>query len=92
MGFLDKKETKRLLKKLPFYNAPIEKPKIKKVNNVDMLSGLPFYHELSIVKSAKAFKRYARSYSIEIINDKDENIYKRLKLVKQLLKICLEIY
>ena len=27
--------SKRLLKELPFYNAPIEKPKIKKFNNVE---------------------------------------------------------
>ena len=45
----------------------VEKPKIKKLNNVDILSELPFYAELNIVKTAKAFKKYARSYSIEII-------------------------
>ena len=39
-----------------------------------MLSEIPFYHELNIVKTAKAFKRYAKSYSTEIIKDKDENI------------------
>ena len=51
MRFLDeKKETKRLLKKLLFYNVPIEKLKIKKINNVNMLRELPFYDELNIVK------------------------------------------
>ena len=49
----------------------VEKPKIKKLNNVDILSELPFYAELNIVKTAKAFKKYARNYSIEIIRDKD---------------------
>ena len=44
---------------------------------------LPFYDELNIVKTAKAFKRYARKYSIEIIKDKQVN---------QLLKTFLEIY
>ena len=78
MKFLDEKETKRLLKTLPFYNVAIEKPKIKKLDNVDMLSELPFYHELNIVKTAIAFKRYAKSYSTEIIKDKDENIKDRL--------------
>ena len=70
----DEKKTKRLLKELPFYNMPIEKPKIKKLKNIEMLRELPFYDELNIVKSAKALKNYARSYSMEIIKDKDENL------------------
>ena len=36
-----------------------------------MLSELPFYNELNIAKTAKAFKR---SYSIEIIEDENENV------------------
>ena len=39
-----------------------------------MLSGLPCYDELNIIKAPKAFKRYAKGYSIEITNNKDENI------------------
>ena len=39
-----------------------------------MLNELPFYDELNIIKTAKAFKRYARSYCIELIMDKDGNI------------------
>ena len=74
MSFSDENEIKRLLKEQPFYDAPIEKPKIKKLNNVDMSSELPFYDELNTVKTAKAFKKYARSYSIEIIKDKDGNM------------------
>ena len=35
MSFSDEDEIKRLLKGLPFYNAPIEKPKYKKFNNVE---------------------------------------------------------
>ena len=30
-------------KKLPFYNKPIEKPKIKRLKNIDQLAELPFY-------------------------------------------------
>ena len=56
MSFSDQNEIKRLLKEQPFYNVPIDKPKIKKLNSVDMLSELPFYDELNIVKTAKAFK------------------------------------
>ena len=36
-----------------------------------MLLELPFYNELSISKTSKAFKRYARSYNIEVIDSKD---------------------
>ena len=63
-----------LFKEQPFYNVPIEKPKTEKRDNVDTLSELPFYDELNIVKTAKTFKNYARSYSIEIIKDKDRNM------------------
>ena len=55
---------------MPFYNALIEKLYIKSLNNIDMLRVLPFYNELSVVKTSKAFKVYARSYSIEIIDSK----------------------
>ena len=57
------KKIKRLLKEQPFYNVSIEKPKIRKLNNVDMLNELPFYDELTMVKTTKAFKKYARSYN-----------------------------
>ena len=33
-------------KELPFYNKHIEKPKIKRLRNIDLLSELPFYQEL----------------------------------------------
>ena len=69
MSFSGENKIKRLLKEQPFYNLTIGKPKIKHLNNVDMLSGLPFYDELNIVKTAKAFKKYARSYNIEIMKD-----------------------
>ena len=36
-----------------------------------MLGELRFCNELNIVQTATAFKKYARSYSIEIIKDKD---------------------
>ena len=38
-----------------------------------MLHELPLYDESNIVKTAKAFKRYA-SYNIEIIKGKDGNM------------------
>ena len=43
-------------KELPFYNKYIEKPKIKHLKNIDLLSELPFYEELNVVKTDHAFK------------------------------------
>ena len=48
-------------KELPFYNTYIEKPKIKQLKNIGLLSELPFYEELSIIKTDQAFKGYAMS-------------------------------
>ena len=56
MSFWDEKEAKRLSQELPFYNVLIEKPRIKRVKNIDLLHGLPFYDELSIVKNHKHLK------------------------------------
>ena len=36
-----------------------------------LLHELPFYDELNVVEISKVFKRYARSYKIEIIDRKD---------------------
>ena len=55
------------LKKLPFYNKPIEKPKIKLLKNIDQLAELPIYEQLSIIKRNQAFRGYAMSYKVEII-------------------------
>ena len=69
-SFWDEKEAKRLFQELPFC-VLIEKPGIKHVNNIDLLHERPFYDELSIVKISQAFKRYARSYKVEVIDSKD---------------------
>ena len=63
--------TKELFQILPFYNVLIEKPKIKHLSNVKLLHELPFYDELSVVKKSKAFKEYARSYKVEIIDSRN---------------------
>ena len=39
-----------------------------------MLREIPFYDELSVVKTSKALKGYARSYNIEKINSKDPSV------------------
>ena len=38
-------------KELPFFNVSIEKPKIKRLKTVDLLSELPFYDQLNIIKT-----------------------------------------
>ena len=48
-------------KELPFYNKHIEKPKIKRLKNIDVLSELPYFEELNIMKTDHAFKGYAIS-------------------------------
>ena len=58
-------------KELPFYNKPIEKPKVKRLKNIDRLAELPFYEQLSIIKTNQAFSGYAASYKIEIVERKD---------------------
>ena len=40
-------------KELPFYNKPIEKPKVKRLKNIDGLAELPFYEQLSVMKTNK---------------------------------------
>ena len=56
-------------KELPFYNKPIERP-VKRLKNIDLLVELPFYEQISVIKTDQAFKGYAMSYKIEIIEKK----------------------
>ena len=58
-------------KELPFYNNPIENPRIKRLKDINLLGKLPFYKQLSIIKTNQAFKRYAISYKAEIVEKKD---------------------
>ena len=57
-------------KELPFYNKAIRKPKVKQLKNIDRLAELPFYEQLSVIKTDQAFKGYAMSYKVEIIEKK----------------------
>ena len=38
-------------KELSFYNKPIKKPKVKRLKNIDQLAELPFYEQLSVIKT-----------------------------------------
>ena len=57
-------------KELLFCNKPIEKQKMKRLKNIDLLDELPFYEQLSIIKTNQAFKGYAMSYKVEISEKK----------------------
>ena len=58
-------------KELPFYNKPIKIPKFKLLKNIDQLAELPFYEQLSVIKTDQAFRGYAMSYKAEIIERKN---------------------
>ena len=58
------------LTELPFYNVSIEKPKIKRLSDINLLAELPFYERLNIIKTDEAFSGYARSYKVEIVKKK----------------------
>ena len=68
MTVLSKIDTVEYFKELPFYNNPIEKPKIKRLKNVDLLAELPFHEQLSIIKTNQAFTGYAMSYKVEMVD------------------------
>ena len=53
-------------KELPFYNKPIEKPKVKRLKNIDRLA-----EQMSIIKTDQAFSGYAMSYKVKIVERKD---------------------
>ena len=71
-------------KEFPFYNENIEKPKVKRLKNIDLLSELPFYEELNVIKTNHAFRGYAMSYKVEIIEKKDPT--KQLQTSKSSIK------
>ena len=56
---------------LLFYNKHIEKPKIKRLKNIDLLSELSFYEELNVIKTDRTFRGYAMSCKVEMIEKKD---------------------
>ena len=71
-------------KELPFYNKPIEKPKIKRLKNIDPSVELPFFEQLSIIKTNQAFRGYAISYKVEIVEQKDPTV--QLEVSKSSIK------
>ena len=60
----------KYFKELPFYTKHIEKPKIKHLKHIDLLSELPFYEKLNVIKTNHAFRRYAMSYKVALVEKK----------------------
>ena len=58
-------------KELPFFNVSTDKPKIKRLPDINLLAESPFYDQLSVIKTNQAFSEYARSYKVEIVERKD---------------------
>ena len=58
------------LSEQPFFKHPIRKPCIKKLSNHELLQVIPFYDVINVLRKARAFKKYAKTYEVEIINSK----------------------
>ena len=58
-------------KELQFDNKPIEKTRIKRLTNTDLLAEQTFYEQLNIMKTNQAFRGYTMSYKVEIVERKD---------------------
>ena len=62
---------KKLLSKQPFYKQPIKKPRVKKLSNHELLRELTFYDDINISRKERAFKKYAETYEVETIHNKN---------------------
>ena len=62
---------KKLLSEQPFYKQSIKKPRIKKLSNYELLRELPLYDDINISRKERAFKGFAETYKVEIINNKN---------------------
>ena len=87
-------DNENLLRILPFYKVLIDfmkQSEIKKLTNFELLNELPFYSSLNVKEIAEAFKRYAKSYNIEIVDKKDPmvQLYASKLCIKDLFKDLL---
>ena len=60
-------DTVDYFKELPCYNTSIKKPRVKRLKNIYEFTELPFYEQLSVIKTNHAFRGYAMSHKVEII-------------------------
>ena len=70
---------------LPFFKKHIER--FKRLKNIDLLFDLPVYEKLNVIKANYAFRGYAVSYNVEIIEKKDP--IKQLEASKSSIKDLL---
>ena len=73
-------------KELPLYNKPIEKPKVKRLKNIDRLIELPFYEQLGVIKTDQALNGYAASYKVPIVKFRRKDPTVQLKASKLSIK------
>ena len=59
------------IKELSFYTKLIEKPRVKRLKNIELFSELPFYEESNVIKTNHAFQGYKVSCKVEIVEKKD---------------------
>ena len=57
-------------KELHFYNKPIKIPEVIRLKKIDQLARLNFNEQLSVIKTNQAFRRYAMSHKVEIVEKK----------------------
>ena len=67
-----------------FHNKHIEKPKVKCFKNNDLLTELPFYEDLNVIKTNHVFRGYAISYEVKLVEKKDP--IKQLEASKSSIK------
>ena len=75
---------KKLLSEQPFYKQAIKRPRIEKLSNYELLRELPFYDDINISRKERAFRGYAESCKVEIINNK--NLSDSLSVSKNSIK------
>ena len=59
------------LRNFHFLMYLLKNQKIKHLKNIDLLAEQPFCDQLNIIKIDQAFRGYARSYKVEIVEEKD---------------------
>ena len=90
-GKIKQLTTNKLLQEQPFYKQPIKNPRILKSRNFELLCELPFYNDINISRKERAFKGYAETYNVEIINNKSltDLLYVRKNSMKNLFNELL---
>ena len=79
--------TKKLLQEQPFYKQSIKKPHIKKLKNYELLRDLSFYDDINISRKERAFRGYAETYKVEVIN---KSLSDLLHVSKNSIKILFD--